>query len=258
MSTSTWISYELPLNERVRAFMRLEHLFDQFSRHRAGEDPWDSRAAINSLLEALAILGRGDVRSEVLKEMEKQAQTLAKLKNRQGIDDQRLDSILASLEKLKARLDETSSQVGRELKENEFLAAIRQRNSIPGGTCGFDMPSLQNWLLSPSEHRHSDLDRWHAVLDPLERSLRLVLMLLRESERPVEHVAEKGYFQHSLDSHSSYQLIRVLVRAGEDVFPEISGGKHRFSIRFLEQSDTCSRPKQTDENIEFRLICCQL
>lgn len=238
--------------------MRLEHLFDQFSRHRAGEDPWDSRAAINSLLEALAILGRGDVRSEVLKEMEKQAQTLAKLKNHQGIDDQRLDSILASLEKLKARLDGTPPQVGRELKENEFLAAIRQRNSIPGGTCGFDMPSLQNWLLSAPEHRHQDLDHWHAALEPLERSLRLVLMLLRESERPVTHVAEKGYFQHSLSSHSSYQLIRVSIPASEKVFPEISGGKHRFSIRFLEQADTGKRPRQTANSIEFRLVCCQL
>lgn len=258
MSISRWISYELPLNERVRAFMRLEHLFDQFARHRTGEDPWDSRAAINSLLEALAILGRGDVRSEVLKEMEKQAQTLAKLRNRNGIDDKRLDSILGSLDKLKARLDATPSQVGKELKNNEFLAAIRQRNSIPGGTCGFDLPSLQNWLLSSPDSRQQDMSRWHAVLEPLERSLRLVLMLLRESESPTDHVAEKGYFQHSLNNHSSYQLIRVSVQADDKVFPEISGGKHRLSIRFLEQPDTGTRPRQTENSIKFRLVCCQL
>ena len=42
------IYFEQPLNERIRTFMRLEHLFDQFQQHQSGDDRWDSRAAINS------------------------------------------------------------------------------------------------------------------------------------------------------------------------------------------------------------------
>lgn len=253
-----WINYELPLNERVRAFMRLEHLFDRFARHSRGEDPWDSRAAINALLEAMGILGRGDLRSEILKEMDKQRQTLSRLKNRQGIDDERLESILVSLEKLKQRLDDSPAQVDKALKENDFLSAIKQRNTIPGGTCGFDIPSLQNWLLSPVAKRHADLESWHAGLDAMERCIRLVLMLLRESDSPRNEVAEKGYFQSTLDSQGSYQLIRVQIPADAGLFPEISGGKHRFTIRFLTQPDTDVRPKQVDHDVSFRLLCCQL
>lgn len=253
-----WSAYELPLNERVRTFMRLEHLFDQFQRHQAGDDRWDSRAAINSLLEILAILGRGDVRSELLKEMEKQAQVLGKLRNRKDVDSARLDNILQTLARLKARLDESDAQIARSLKENEFLAAIRQRNAIPGGTCGFDIPSLQNWLLSPAESRRADLTTWHASLDALERALRLALMLLRESAIAQEHTAQGGYFQQTLESGASIQLIRVLVAPEERAFPEISGGKHRFSIRFMQQHDISQRPKQVQTDVVFRLVSCQL
>lgn len=257
-STSHWSAYELPLNERIRTFMRLEHLFDQFQQHRSGENRWDSRAAINSLLEILAILGRGDVRSEVLKEMDKQAQVLSRLRSRKDVDAARLDNILQTLTKLKARLDESDSQIARDLKENEFLAAIRQRNAIPGGTCGFDIPSLQNWLLSPADTRRADLGAWHASLNALERALRLSLMLLRESAVGEEHTATGGYFQQTLESGASIQLLRVLVAAEENIFPEISGGKHRFSIRFMQQADIAQRPKQIQSDVTFRLVSCQL
>lgn len=59
-----WQTYELPLNERIRTFMRLEQLFARIHRHAEGDDPWDSRAALTGLLEILAILTRGDVRRD--------------------------------------------------------------------------------------------------------------------------------------------------------------------------------------------------
>lgn len=257
-NTSRWSAYELPLNERIRTFMRLEHLFDQFQQHQSGDNRWDSRAAINSLLEILAILGRGDVRSEVLKEMEKQAQVLSRLHSRKDVDAARLDNILQTLTKLKARLDESDTHIARDLKENEFLAAIRQRNAIPGGTCGFDIPSLQNWLLSPADARRADLGAWHASLNALERALRLSLMLLRESAVAGEYTASGGYFQQTLESGASVQLLRILVATEERIFPEISGGKHRFSIRFMEQADIAQRPKQVQSDVTFRLVSCQL
>lgn len=254
---SRWRAYELPLNERVRTFMRLEHLFARVQQHAKGEDPWDSHAALTGLLEMLAILSRGDIRSDALREMERQAQTIARLRNRAGIDTNRLDVILESLEKLQARLDASGAQIGRGLKENEFLAALRQRIAIPGGTCGFDLPSLQHWLSMPSGERQAQLQRWLTELDALDRSLRLVLMLLRESSTPSLEVAEGGMFHRSLGSGVTYQLIRVLVADAHNVFPEISGGKHRFTVRFLEQPDISERPRQAQQDVRFQLVCCQ-
>src|SRR5690606_16795561 len=115
----------------------------------------------------------------------------------------RLGNILDSLEKLRTRLDGSGAQVGRALKDNEFLAALRQRNTIPGGTCGFDLPSLQHWLSLPADERRSQLARWLQEVDALSRSLRLVLMLLRESSAPQAVRASGGVFQQSLESGTS-------------------------------------------------------
>lgn len=257
-AVSRWQAYEFPLNERVRTFMRLEHLFARVHRHAEGGDPWDSRAALTGLLEILAILGRGDVRSDVLREMERQGQTLGRLKNRHGVDATRLGTILENLEKLRARLDASEAQVGRRLKDNEFLGALKQRSAIPGGTCGFDLPSLQHWLSLPAATRREQLEDWLNDLGALDRSIRLVLMLLRESAAPSHEIAEKGMFHRNLESGAAYQLIRVQVDEEVRAFPEISGGKHRFTVRFLEQPDITQRPRAVQHDVAFQLVCCQL
>ena len=70
------IVYEQPLNERMRTFLRLEFLYTQATYHSESPSPWSSRAAVASLLEILAITARGDSRSEVLKELERQVNVL--------------------------------------------------------------------------------------------------------------------------------------------------------------------------------------
>jgi cell division protein ZapD len=54
------------------------------------------------------------------------------------------------------------------------------------------------------------------------------------------------------------QLVRVTVTEESDCYPEISGGKHRFSIRFLRHSDSNARPQLVQEDVWFDLHCCSL
>ena len=51
------------------------------------------------------------------------------------------------------------------------------------------------------------------------------------------------------------QMVRVELASGLPVFPEISGHKHRFSIRFLEVGES-ERPTQTSRDVDFMLTCC--
>src|ERR1035438_5398265 len=55
--------FEQPLNERLRPLLRLDFLYSQALYHNERGTPWGSRAAIDSLLDILAILTRGDMRS---------------------------------------------------------------------------------------------------------------------------------------------------------------------------------------------------
>ena len=60
-----------------------------------------SRAAIACLLEIATILGRGDVRADTLKELEKQADSLRRYASQPGVDQGRLRTLLDNVEKLR-------------------------------------------------------------------------------------------------------------------------------------------------------------
>jgi hypothetical protein len=129
------VTYEQPLAERMRTFLRLEFLAQQANHHSLQASTWSSRAAIGSLLEILTILGRGDIRGEVLKELERQAAHLAPYVTRPGVDKSRLETPLERVSDLRVRLAEVGAHYAQPLKESEFLSAIKHRSAIPGGTC---------------------------------------------------------------------------------------------------------------------------
>ncbi|NDE00964.1 MAG: cell division protein ZapD [Gammaproteobacteria bacterium] len=64
--------FEQPLNERMRAYLRIDFLYNQAVFHSHSKSQWGSRAAISSLLDVLAIMSRSDTRADVLKELERQ------------------------------------------------------------------------------------------------------------------------------------------------------------------------------------------
>ncbi|HEY5565890.1 MAG TPA: cell division protein ZapD, partial [Gammaproteobacteria bacterium] len=71
------ITFEQPLNERMRTFLRLEFLYRQATFHAGDSTDFGARAAVGSLLEILTIVGRGDVRADVLKELDRHAELLS-------------------------------------------------------------------------------------------------------------------------------------------------------------------------------------
>src|SRR6185312_7469351 len=141
--------FEQPLNERMRTFLRLDFLNTQAIYHNEKGDPWGSRAAVGSLLDILAIMGRGDVRSDVLKELEHHLSQLNEFQNRPGIDNSRLRAVVANLTRLRTELGAAGSNWLLPLRDSEFLSAIKHRSAIPGGTCEFDLPDYFFWLNRP-------------------------------------------------------------------------------------------------------------
>ena len=96
--------FEQPLNERLRTFLRLDFLYSQALYHNDKASSWGSRAAMASLLDMLAIATRSDVRSEVLKELERHLAKLHEYQNHPGIDAARLRALMSNLVRLRADL----------------------------------------------------------------------------------------------------------------------------------------------------------
>jgi cell division protein ZapD len=257
IAVSERIIYEHPLNERARTFLRLEHLFQQTSYFLEQSDSWDSRAAIRCLLDVLNIFSRYELKKEILKELERQASNLEQVRVQPGVDIDMLSQVLDDLENSTHQIYQLNGQIGQSLRENEFLTAIIQRSSIPGGSCAFDLPQYHFWLSLPYEMREKQLKSWFNEFRPIYDAIILLLSLIRGSTRPAQEVAKKGFFQKSLDAQSPAQLIQVIVPNDALYFPEVSGNKHRFNIRFLMAAGV-SRPSQIAEDIPFSLNTCTI
>lgn len=250
------VIYEQPLSERLRTFLRLEFLYHQAISHAEHDGSWGSRAAVQSLLEIIAILSRGDLRNEVLKELERNTIALNQYQSRPGVDDSRLKSVLKNLLAMRERLNATGSHFAQPLRENEFLSAIKHRSAIPGGTCEFDLPEYSHWLRKPYEERLQDFENWLNVVRPLCDSIAELLWLSRQTAPFRDEVAERGMYQQTLDRGSSFELVRIALPPDTEFFPEVSGGHHRVIIRFLTWNDVQSRPQQTGDDVQFRMACC--
>ena len=248
--------YEQPLNERMRTFLRLEFLYQQLLYNSDIDNDWATRAATSSLLEIMSILTRGDIRSDVHKELDLQIETLQKYQAQPEVDSKRLDMLIGNLAASREEVDGIGSKFLQDLKDCEFLSAIKHRSAIPGGTCEFDLPEYSHWLRQPFARRKQDMDEWHNAIRPVCDAVVEMLWLIRESAQPADKVAINGMYQHRMKKDMSCRLLRVSLPTAGTLYPEISGSQHRFTIRFLEWSSVDSRAVQTGHDVKFKLSVC--
>jgi cell division protein ZapD len=250
------ISYEFPLNERVRTLLRLEDLYRKLDFFAGSEEPRAHHAAIVTLFEVLEVAGRADLKSELMQELERQRQHLEGLRANPAIDASALDSVLAEIDRVNASLFAASGRTGQELRDNEWLMSIRQRSGIPGGVCEFDLPSYHYWLHLDAAERRNDITRWSAPFTPIKEGTRIVLKLLRESGKTTSAAATQGVFQQMMGGKIS-QMLRIRLASTYTCVPEVSANKYALNIRFA-QAQGGERGRTYDGDVQFELSYCNL
>lgn len=236
--------------------MRLELLLGQLNHFMDGTTVSDRRAVITVLLDILMIFSRNDLKSELLKELERHSKTLNQIADKQSVDTEKLGDVLKTLERIKKSLHNTSGKIGLNVMDSILFQSISQRSSIPGGSCSFDLPAFHYWLEQDREAQQQDLSLWTKPLTNITTAVDLILSYIRQSSSPTEEIASAGFFQLALDRSQPFQLLRVSVDSSLSLYPEISGGKHRFTIRFMSPTPNNARPKQTTDDIPFSLTSC--
>lgn len=252
--------YEFPINERMRVFMRLEHLFIQLKHFLAGKSCSDKRAVMMTLIDILSIFSRNNLKSELLIEIERLSRVLSIVASNPEVDTQKLHEMIGKLEDTKNNLYASSGKVGAKLISSNLFQSVSQRSAIPGGSCSFDLPAFHYWLSQEESVKMKELNEWiHPFLE-IHDAIELVLNFIRQTNDPTQEIAKAGFFQLSLplETTESVQLLRVQVPKDTPCFAEISGGKHRFTVRFMTLSMDSDRPSQTNRDIAFTLTCCQL
>jgi cell division protein ZapD len=251
------ISYEYPLNERIRTLLRLEALFERSRHFIARTDPLDHHVALLTVFEILEVAGRADLKSDLLQELERQKQVLLSFRDNPDISADALANVLRDIEQASAALFSMTGRIGQYLRENEWLMSIKQRTGIPGGACEFDLPSYHYWLHRPADERIGQLAAWTNPLYPLRDGSSIILRILRESGRPQRMSAPLGTFQQMLGGKTA-QMLRVRLDSGMQCVPEISANKYVLNIRFLAQNGDDPRPKTADWDVGFELTFCNL
>jgi cell division protein ZapD len=188
------ILYEYPFNERIRTYLRLEHLFHRLGELAVREHPTDHHYAITTIFEVMDVAARADLKTDVLKDLDRQKHTLNGYRGNPAISEAVLDEVTAQLDGCFAALNSLPGKAGQSLTENDWLMSIRSRIGIPGGTCEFDLPAYFAWQHLDAQVRKQDLQRWIATLVPLAESVRMLLKLLRDSGLPQKVVAAGGQF----------------------------------------------------------------
>ena len=88
------ILYEYPLNERIRTYLRLQHLFARFNKLSQRPDALDHHYALTTIFEIMEVASRSELKSEILKDIERHKQMLNGYRGNPSISEKALDLII--------------------------------------------------------------------------------------------------------------------------------------------------------------------
>ncbi|MCE2596110.1 MULTISPECIES: cell division protein ZapD [Motilimonas] len=240
------VIFEHPLNEKSRSYLRLEYIFGQIAKSRHLTASSDPEAFFKGILDLHELMERCEIRGDLTKDLEKHLESVNHWATIPGVDLNRIHLLQEQLSKFIYQLPRLS-RITQTLKEDRFLSAVRQRFSIPGGLCSFDLPQLYFWLNLSEEEKAADCKRWLADFQPLIGALQLNLKLSRDSSHFNNEVAKNGFYQDNADNAD---MIRIKISPMLGFYPTVSGHKSRFAIRFLPHGD------EQAQDIPFQIASC--
>ena len=249
------VLYEYPFNESIRTMLRLEHLFDRLGQLLPRDAAVDHHFALVTMFEIMEVASRADLKSDLLKELERHKAQFTAFRSNPQVSQAALDDVIARIDHAFNGLNLQPGKAGQSLAGHEWLTSVRSRISIPGGTCEFDLPAYYAWQQRDPARRRADLSGWVGTLEPLAEALHTLLKLVRDAGVPHKVVSSAGQFQQSLPPGRSYQLLRVLIDDREGLVPEITGHRLQVSVRLMRpDADGRLRPAAVD--MPFELTLC--
>ncbi len=249
------ILYEYPFNERIRTYLRLENLFQRLEELISRSHALDHHFAIQTIFEIIDVASRADMKSDVLKDIDRNKLQLNSYRGNPAISEKVLEQVIAQLDRCFADLSSLAGKTGQSLTENEWLMGIRSRISIPGGTCEFDLPAYFDWQHRNVASRKADLQTWVQTIAPLAEAIAMLMKMLRDSGSPQKVIAINGQFQQNLQQGRTFQLLRLNIDPQLKLIPEISGNRLMISVRLMRLGEDMRLHPSTREGA-FELTLC--
>ena len=250
--------YEQPLNERMRLFMRLEAMFTQMKNFHRADEYYSIQLFLGALFDVLDFLHRYEIRSEIIKELQRYRTAIERGTLPLEAQQESADTLMVRIDECLHEAHALNFNIISTLRENELLNTLRQRNVNQSGSCLFEVPAYQYWLIRQSNRENPFLVQCYEMFHPIIRAIVLILRMVRDSAQTETVCADNGMFLRSLNSQMRNQMIRVHMSAQDTVFPRVSGDKHRFAVRFMHQDSVENRAEQSKMSLCFGVQICAL
>lgn len=249
------IIYDQPLNELIRACLRLEQLFQQVDHQLIDMTVMGTRNIIQTIINILCSLDRPDLKAKLAKELSIHQANLARFSDMPEIDKEKLQFLTNELNKHSRSLIDSNGKIGHRIRDYELLNTLRTHLASPGGGCSFDLPLYHNWLQQPTDVRQQCISDWLSDFAQIRDVITLILDLVRKNNKTEQKTAINGFYQELLDAKNNLSMIRIGIEPNIKAYPMISISRHFLGVRFYTP-DIIKRPVQYSGNLPFWIAYC--
>ena len=113
--------YEYPFNETVRSILRLEYLFQRLEVFLQSDNPEHHLTAISLMFDIGDVTSRADLKSSLLKELERQRALLASFRTEASVNSAALELTINDLEDCLSKLNQLVGRPNTLINESEWL-----------------------------------------------------------------------------------------------------------------------------------------
>ena len=247
--------YEVPLNSRMRHFLRYEYLINEIEIRLKSDDNYVAVDILRLLHNLIETNTHNDMRSEVMQHLNWQYQRLRELENQDQVDPAHVQKELEDKKRIIAEMDKVFIPITM-YHNHHLFSTTRSRINVAGGLASFNLPILATWTTLPRSQQHAYLNEWYAPFKELYKGIQNALSMTRSSREFKTYESETGYYMEDFYPPKNYQMIRVSV--DRDIFPRLSATPSRLIVYFFKASDFQDLPHQVKTYIRFEMAFCSL
>lgn len=242
------LTFEFPLNEKIRNYLRIESIYLLLYDACRAETASQQYSFFRSLFELSEALERAEWKVELIKDLNQQCNNLERWQNVPGVDQFKITSLIKELIELSKKVN-SLTKLNSHLENDKLISTLRQRISLPGGTCNFDIPQYYHWCKMAEETRLVDVERWLQPYTNAIKAVKIILKLIREHAHEEMVTTNNNGIYHGCSQ--GYNLLRIELINSKNSFPITSGHRDRFTIR-ISNTDGSANKKTS-----IKLIYCR-
>ena len=254
------ITFEFPLNERIRRLLRIEEIYQKFEHQLKNTHDYFEFSCFNTLFEIVQLVSRSDLKIDFLQELERQEKKQSVLLDHQGLKEGQLDpkEIISMIQVARKKLENIDVKPGFNFNNNLFLEEVKKRISSPGGLLDVDFPNFRNWTIQKTrKSKLEDFKTWAQPLMVFKDAASVILLILRYQCQVESIKAKEGKHQQTIDPLKTFDLIRLELENALNLYPEISANKYTVNV-FFNQLNKELKKEPVKSNLEFKYSICWL